>query len=107
MVKENVKLYDGTEKEIEIVRLSPRKAYALVDTHFKLDTLKANGSMSDGFEIKGNLNGLISIKIPVLENSPELKAILDDLDTTEIDRLYTKFYEQQIYAVLGSGGNPN
>lgn len=105
MVKETVKLNDGTEKEIEVHSIGVLTADAILDKHLKLNGIKQSSDMQE-MDLKGS--SLMLIRGEFL--SKGIKGIdnVDDIYYEDADRIYKKYFEKILnLAMSGMGGNPN
>lgn len=99
---EKVKYIDGTEHEVQIYKLSGRKALLLAEEYLPMQGFK---QYKDGtVEMSGNMR-FFALKNACLETIKDLD--LDQLDAEEITRLYETYFAGAIAAAMGQGGNPN
>ena len=107
MGKEKVKLIDGTEKEVEIHRLGFRAANKIAKKHLPINDLTFN-KQTDDITIKGDID-LFGMAESCMDTIKDLKDELDkdQIASEEANRIYKKFFEKDVMAGLGQGGNPN
>lgn len=104
MVKETVKYIDDTEKEFDVYKLSYRKVQMLINKHLPIDRIKfveGKPQMPEDF----NNKALFDLMEECIET---IKGIdLDQLEASEMGRLYNTHFERSIALGLGGTGNPN
>lgn len=102
MVKEKVKMFDGTEKEIEIKFIGTLSADKILNNHLKINNINQKTG-----EIDLTGSSLLLIRGAFLS-----KGITDvnpdEIDVEDANRVYKKYYEKILTLTLqGMGGNPN
>lgn len=103
MAKEKIKYIDDTEVEVEINRLGFRKATQIAKRHIPIDALTIN-KQTDEITVKGNID-LIGMSESCLETIEGLN--LDKIDGETAKDLFKRYFEKDVMAGLGQGGNPN
>lgn len=109
MAKEKIKTLDEREIEVEIHRIGGRAAIQIAKNHIPIDSLTMN-KQTDDITINGNVDlfgmqdsALATIKDPVFRKEDDA----DNLSGEERTRIYKKYFEKDVMAGLGQGGNPN
>lgn len=109
MAKEKIKLLDEREIEVDIFRIGGRAAIQIAKKHIPIDSLKLN-KQTDDITINGKVDlfgmqdsALETIKDPEFRKEDEA----DNISGEERTRIFKKYFEKDVMAGLGQGGNPN
>ena len=100
MIKEKIKLIDGTEQEIDLPLLSGRKAALLQKKYVPLNQVKqvdGGVQLGEGVDIAG-------MAIEILDGIEGLDT--DKVIASDCGRIFHKYYFKEIMAILGVG-DPN
>ena len=104
MVREIVKLIDGTEKEIEIKPIGGLSADMILNKHLKINSIKNTGEDSE-INLAGSSLLLIRgefLRRGITDVDPDM------IEAEDLHRIYQKYYEKFLtLAMKGMGGNPN
>jgi len=102
-MKEKVTYLDGSIVDLEVNRIGFRRANQIAKKHIPINNLTINKDSND-INIKGDID-LFGMAESCLETIEGLD--LEKIDSAEARRLYSKYFEKDVMAGLGQGGNPN